>query len=118
MCVLYVAKEPRKSHLMTKLSSIKFQWKLIGEQLEVDNGPLKSIKYDPTYNNTMRLSEVFQVWIDGRTTEVSWRVILDVIRNPPLSNKRLFDEVQKFLSHPDIQRLYLSPQNETKSKTN
>ena len=46
--------------------------------------------------------------------EVSWRVILDVIRNRPLSNKKLFDEVQKFLSRPDIQSLYLSPQNETK----
>ena len=118
MCVLYVAKEPRKSHLMTELSSIKFQWKLIGEQLEVDNGSLKSIEYNTRYNDTMRLSEVFQVWIDGRTTEVSWRVILDVIRNRPLSNKKLFDEVQKFLSRPDIQCLYLSPENETKSKTN
>ena len=111
MCVLYVAKEPRKSHLMIELSSIKFQWKLIGEQLEVDNGSLKSIEYNARYNDTMRLSEVFQVWIDGRTTEVSWRVILDVIRNTPLSNKRLFDEVKKFLSRPDIQCMYLSADN-------
>ena len=104
--------------MLSQLNPIKSQWYSIGEQLEVQNGPLKSIKYDPTYNDTMRLSEVFQVWIDGRTTEVSWRVILDVIRNPPLSNKKLFDEVQKFLSCPDIQRLYLSPQNETNGKTN
>ena len=53
---------------MTELSSIKFQWKLIGEQLEVEDGHLKSIKHDETFNDTMRLSEVFQVWIDGRTT--------------------------------------------------
>ena len=120
MCVLhvYVGKEPRKNHLMSQLNPIKSQWYSIGEQLEVDNGSLKSIEYNTRYNDTMRLSEVFQVWIDGRTTEVSWRVILDVVRNPPLSNKRLFDEIQNFLSHPNIQRLYLSPQNETKSKTN
>ena len=103
---------------MTELSSIKFQWKLIGEQLEVHNGTLKSIEYNTRYNDTMRLSEVFQVWIDGRTTEVSWRVILDVIRNPPIENKRLELEIRKFLSRPDIQCIYLSPQNETKSKTN
>ena len=118
MCVLYVAKEPRKSHLISQLNPIKSQWYSIGDQLEVQDGPLKSIKYDETYNDTMRLSEVFQVWIDGRTTEVSWRVILDVIRNPPIENKRLELEIRKFLSRPDIQRLYLLPQNETKSKTN
>ena len=96
---------------MTELSSIKFQWKLIGEQLEVDNGSLKSIEYNTRYNDTMRLSEVFQVWIDGRTTEVSWRVILDVIRNPPIENKRLELEIRKFLSRPDIQCIYLSTDN-------
>ena len=118
MCVLYVAKEPRKSHLISQLNPIKSQWYSIGEQLEIDNGSLKSIEYNTRYNDTMRLSEVFQVWIDGITTEVSWRVILDVIRNPPIENKRLELEIRKFLSRPDIQRIYLSPQNETKSKTN
>ena len=118
MCVLYVAKEPRKKHLISQLNPIKSQWYSIGNQLEVQDGSLKSIKYDPTYNDTDRLSEVFQVWIDGRTTEVSWRVILDVIRNPPIENKRLELEIRKFLSRPDIQCLYLSPQNESKTKTN
>ena len=104
--------------MISQLNPIKSQWYSIGEQLEVEDGPLKSIKYDQTFNDTMRLSEVFQVWIDSRTTEVSWRVILEVIKNPPLSKKKLFDEVQKFLSRPDIQHLYLSTQNETKGKTN
>ena len=93
---------------MSELDLIKFQWKLIGEQLEVDNGSLKSIEYNTRYNDTMRLSEVFQVWIDGQTSEVSWRMILDVIRNPPLSNKKLFYDIQKFLSRNEIQILYLS----------
>ena len=42
----YVAKEPRKSHLISQLNPIKSQWYSIGEQLEVQDGPLKSIKYD------------------------------------------------------------------------
>ena len=104
-----LAKEPRKSHLISQLNPIKFEWKLIGEQLEVDNGSLKAIEYNTMYNDTMRLSEVFQVWIDVRTVEVSWRVILDVIRNPPIENKKLFVQLQMFLSRPDIQTLYLSP---------
>ena len=59
----------------------------------------------------MRLSEVFQKWSDVRTIEVSWRVILDVIRNPPIENKRLELEIRKFLSRPDIQCIYLSTDN-------
>ena len=112
MCVLYVAKEPRKSHLISQLNPIKSQWYSIGEQLEVENGSLKSIEYNTRYNDTMRLSEVFQKWSDVRTTnEVSWRVILDVIRNPPIENKRLELEIRKFLLRPDIQCIYLSTDN-------
>ena len=111
MCVLYVAKEPRKNHLISQLNPIKSQWYSIGEQLEVQDGPLKSIKYDETYNDTMRLSEVFQKWSDVRTNEVSWRVILDVIRNPPIENRRLELEIRKFLLRPDIQCIYLSTDN-------
>ena len=104
-----LAMKPKMKHLTSELNSIKYQWQTIGVQLEVESGSLKSIEYDERYTDIMRLSEVFQNWIDGRPSEVSWRKILDVIKNPPISNKRLLEDLQKFLSRQDIQSSYLSP---------
>ena len=119
MCVLYVAKEPRKNHLISQLNSIKFQWYLIGEQLEVQDGDLKTIQLNPLFSSdSLKLSEVFQKWSDVRSVEVSWKKILDVIRDPPIENKRLELEIRKFLSRYDIQRIYASPKSGTDGKTN
>ena len=92
--VLYVANELRKKHLVSQLNPIKYQWYSIGIQLEVQDGDLKTIQLNPIFSSdTLKL---FQKWSDGQTIEVSWRVILDIIRNPPISNKKLFYDVQKF----------------------
>ena len=108
---MYVDKEPRKKHLISQLNPIKSQWYSIGEQLEVQDGDLKTIQLNPLFSNdSIKLSEVFQKWSDGRTIEVSWRTILDVIRSPPISNFKVFYDVQKFLSRPEIQHLYLLPE--------
>ena len=107
---MYVDKEPRKKHLISQLNPIKSQWYSIGEQLEVQDGDLKTIQLNESLfrNDSLKLSEVFQKWSDGRTVEVSWRMILDVIRSPPISNVKVFYDVQKFLSCPEIQHLYLN----------
>ena len=99
---------PKKKHLLSLLNPIKSQWYSIGEQLDIDDGSLKSIKYNETYNDTNRLSEVFQIWMDSMTAEVSWRTILYVVKNPPISNARLELEIRHFLLDPEIQELYLS----------
>ena len=105
--------------MVSQLNPIKYQWYSIGIQLEVQDGDLKTIQLNPIFSSdSLKLSEVFQKWSDGRTIEVSWRVILDIIINPPISNKKLFYDVQKFLSSPKIQRLYLLPETESDGKTN
>ena len=110
---MYIDKEPRKKHLISELNPIKYQWYSIGIQLEIQDGDLKTIQLNPLFSNdSIKLSEVFQKWSDGRTIEVSWRTILDVIRSPPISNFKVFYDVQKFLSRPEIQHLYLLPENE------
>ena len=97
---------------MSLLNPIKSQWREIGEQLEVPHGELQSIQHNVAYDDTRRLSEVFRLWID-RTTEVSWRTILDVVRDPPVDNKRLEEEIRQFISRPDIQHIYLSTNGKT-----
>ena len=93
---------------MTLLHKIKDKWNTIGEQLEVRYGDIKSAEYNVKYDDTTKLSEVLQVWIDKRTCEVSWRMIITVVKEPPVENKAVAEKVYQFLTRPDIRNDYLS----------
>ena len=83
-------------------------WNTIGEQLEVRYGDIKSAEYNVAYDHTTKLSEVLQVWIDKRTCEVSWRMIIAVVKEPPVENKAVAEKIYKFLVRPDIRNEYIS----------
>ena len=105
-----LGKEPKKKHLMELLHPIRHIWEIIGQQLEVQHDDIMSIKLaqcNVSYANTMNLSEVLQVWIDRKTCEVSWRMIITVTDKPPVEEKRVADEIRKFLARPDIMNEYL-----------
>ena len=87
-------REPEKKDLVAKLNPLKSMWKEIGEQLDVEDGELKAI--EKTYNDTNRLSEVLQLWINDNR-DVTWRRILKVIRNKPIGNNKLADDIEKYL---------------------
>ena len=106
--ILLLGKEPKKLHLMSLLHSIKHMWCTIGERLAVCHGDIKSFEYNVKYDDTNKLSEVLQVWIDKRKCEVSWKRIITVIDDPPIENKRVSDEICEFLARSDIQNEYLS----------
>ena len=93
---------------MRVLYPIKYMWDTIGEQLAVRYGDIKSAEYNVSYDHTRKLSEVLQVWIDKKTSEVSWRIIITVVTDPPVEKKKIADEIREFLSRPDIQNEYLS----------
>ena len=95
---------------MSLLHPIKYQWNIIGVQLNVRYGQIKSAEYNVTYNDTMKLSEVLQEWIDRRSCPVSWRVILAAIEEPPVDNVKVGDEIRQFLNRPDIYHQYCSDQ--------
>ena len=95
---------------MSLLHSIKYQWNIIGEQLNVQYGQIKSAEHNVTYNDTMKLSEVLQVWIDKRSYPVSWRVILITIEEPPVGNIKVGDKIRQFLNRPDIYYQYCCDQ--------
>ena len=93
---------------MTLLHKIKYMWNTIGEQLEVCYDDIKSAEYNVAYNDTTKLSEVLQVWIDKRTCEVSWKMIVTVVKEPPVEHNKVAEEIYQFLARPDIMNEYLS----------
>ena len=105
-----LGKEPKKKHLTQLLHPIRHIWEIIGEQLEVKHDDIMSIRLaqcNESHTNTIKLSDVLQVWIDKKTCEVSWRMIITIINNPPVEEKKVADEIHKFLARPDIINEYL-----------
>ena len=98
---------------MMLLHPIKYKWDIIGEQLEVCYGDIKSAEYNEAYDHTRKLSEVLQIWIDKRTCQVCWRTIISVVVERPVENKAVADEIYQFLARPDIQNDYLSSNHQT-----
>ena len=94
---LILVQEPEKSHLLIVLDPIKYEWRSIGEQLYVEYGDIKSEEYSVLHDNKARLSEVLQLWINQRKREVCWKTIITVIRDPPLNNVNVANEICRFL---------------------
>ena len=110
-CFSLLGKKPKKHHLIRLLHPISLMWYTIGELLHVNDSDLMYIaEYNVAYDNTIQLAKVFQIWLDKRTCEVSWRTIITVVKEPLIENKHIADEIYQFLSRPDIQNEYLSSQ--------
>ena len=90
--------KPNKRDLLRMLSACQHQWREIGEGLQVDYGVITSIQHDNTYTNVGRLSEILQVWFDKMPTKVTWRVIIEVVEEPPVSNVAVVGKMCEFLS--------------------
>ena len=57
--------------------------------------------------NATKLSRVLQHWIDRKTCDISWRMIITVINDPPVEEKRVADTICDFLARPEIMNEYL-----------
>ena len=102
-----LGKVPKKNHLMTLLDPINHKWNIISVQLQVQYAAdMMSIIVLP-YDNATKLSKVLQCWIDRKTCDVSWRMIITVINNCPVEEKRVADEICDFLARPEIMNEYL-----------
>ena len=90
--------------LTSVLSEIAYDWRSIGESLEVPFGELKSIQYDSRPD--AKLSDTLQKWIDMRTRPVTWETLLDVLETPPVNKPRIADTVRKYLARTDVYKRY------------
>ena len=113
-----LGKEPKKNHLIQLLHPIRYQWNIIGEQLNVDFGDIMSAQYNVQNTDAIKLSEVLQIWRDKRTCKVSWEEIISVVDDPPVKNKRLADEICEFLARPEIMNEYLHSDQPGKIRMN
>ena len=95
-------KEPKKVHLQRVLGPIKHKWREIGEALEIPDGRIQSIDHDPHYNDSNKLSEVLQTWIDTQPSDVTWRNLIDVITEYPVNESVLAKTILDFLANPKI----------------
>ena len=93
---------------MTLLHEIRWRWNIIGEQLKVRYDDIKSVEYNVAHDDTTKLSDVLQVWIDKRICEVSWKTIITVVKEPPVEHNVVAEKIYKFLARPEIRNEYLS----------
>ena len=93
---------------MTLLHDIKYKWDIIDVQLAVSYNDIMSIQYNATYDDTRKLSEILQVWIGKRTSEVSWKKIITVVEDRPVEHKQVVENIFHFLKRHDIRNEYLS----------
>ena len=92
---------------MTLLHDIKYKWDIIGVQLAVSNNDIMCAEDGTPNNCTRKLSKILQVWIDKRTSKVSWKEIITVVENPPIENKQVVKKIFYFLKRHDIRNEYL-----------
>lgn len=102
-----IEKTPKKKDLLSLLNPIEYKWDIIGELLGVKYGTIKSSQYEETYN-TRRLSDVLQSWIDGKPSEVSWKMVITIVEKPPIENKVVAEAILRFLCQPDTHSKYCS----------
>ena len=87
---------PKKSRLLKLMSGICSWWPTIGDYLEIESGELDSLRY--SYQHDVdKLSKVLQLWMERMTKPVTWNTILEVIGSPPIQNKSVVVEIEKFL---------------------
>ena len=76
--------------------------------MEIEHGRLLSIQQNQTYDDSSRLSDVLQLWIDS-DKDVTWEKIILVIAHPPVNNKRLANQIeQSVLTQQNVQCEYVT----------
>ena len=74
--------------------------------MEISYGRIQSIDLDAHYNDTRKLSEVLQTWIDTQPSDVTWRNLIDVITRYPVNEPGLAKTIPDFLANPEISSKY------------
>ena len=95
-------KKPQKFDLQRLLAPIEYRWRIIGEALQIDHGTIMSLETNVTYDNTLRLSHILQIWMDQKPAFVSWRTIIEAIEKPPVNNSAIAELIRQFLSQPNV----------------
>ena len=103
---------------MTLLHDIRYMWDIIGVQLSVSDDHIKCAQNDVPNDCTRKLSKILQVWIEQRTSQVTWEKIITVVEDKPVQNKNVVKKIFDFLERPNNQKIYLPSYQLGKFKMN
>ena len=87
---------PKKDHVLKLMFRICSWWPIIGDCLGIESGELDSLRFS-NQHDIDKLSQVLQLWMERMTKPVTWNTILEVIGSPPIQNKSVVVEIEKFL---------------------
>ena len=101
-----LSKVPKKKDVFELLMPIKDKWYLIGDSLEVNTGELESLMI--SNNSTeVKLSIVINKWLDEKSNEATWEVLLEEVEGPIVNNRQIGDDIRIFLKRPDVYSKYV-----------
>ena len=111
MTVLYLiiltVERPTRREVLMQLAFINFQWRNIGNGFGVSYNDLQGLAERNDSNQT-RLDRVIQNWLDmngqGEGAPVTWKTILDVVKEPPIKNITRAMRIYEYLKQSSVQQ--------------
>ena len=94
----FLETKPDRFDLLRLLGHIAYKWEQIGTALQINYGDLKSIQRNSTYSDFDKLSEILQLWINKKPTEVTWNTILSAVMNEPVDSCTVAVKILDFVS--------------------
>ena len=87
---------PHHNKVLSLLADISSNWEEIGLALDVSKNDLKGLKQDRS-SNTIKLSEVIDLWAQSQTSTFSWETLISAIEGPIINNKKKAEEIRNYL---------------------
>ena len=103
--MLIIEKKPDMIDLMSLLSQIQSQWFTLGTALNV---PKQGLLHQdiPT---SAKLNVILELWLDGNGiySPVTWKTVLKAVESPIVNNRRVADEIRKYLCQDQVFHKYI-----------
>ena len=88
-------KRPNKKHLVDLLAKNAHEYRKFAIALDVDRGFVKGLSGD---DNVEKLDEIIGKWMTTRSTPITWRTIIEVVKGDTLgNNKELAEKIMNWL---------------------
>ena len=102
-----LSKIPIKKDVLALLMPIKDKWYLIGVSLEVNTVELDCLKFT-NKSKENSLSIVINKWLEEKSNEATWKVLLEEVEGPIINNSEIADHIRTFLKKPSVYAKYVS----------
>ena len=87
---------PNHSEVLELLADISACWQDVGLALKVSENELDGL-VDASGSNNSKLSKVIRLWINTKSSPVTWEALISAIEGPLLNNKRKAGEIHDYL---------------------